>query len=404
MAWDIQVGTFGSFNGTTWAVDWPDDIDAGDWLYIIAVSDSDHTTTTEPTGFAEIHHTTGGSTGTTIWEKQASGSESGTIDVTFGGSEAGIGGIVRIRGALASSPRELLTEQSSSTSTPSIDPTVAGSLKVAVFIDDPAGAQTVTWGNSFVEQADANRSGNATLSVATKEEDTNGAATFTLSDGGSGAGLIWSMKPAAGDITKTLGVVTETDSAQALTFVKDPITKTITSAVETDVAQALSFVKQALSVSITHASETDAAQALSVTQQAIIKTITAALETDIAVALSVVVGGGDILVTLTPVGEFTSAQSLAFTQAAIQRTLTPATELEAAQALALTQAPLTVVITPAAESDQAQALGFVQQAILKTLTPALELDDAVALVFEGGEPPVEAFRRAKWYISRPGWY
>lgn len=231
------------------------------------------------------------------------------------------------------------------------------------------------------------------------------------------------------DIVKDLTAALETDTAQALSFTKNPISKTLGVAVETDTAQALGFTQgPAVSVSInpaletdiaiaisfsqgggdifvdiTAATETDAAQALVFTQQAIQKTLTQALETDTAQPLAFTQQA--IIKSLTQALETDAAQALGFTLGpAISVGITPALETDTAQAFGFTVGPaISLGITPALETDSAQTLGFTQGPIFKTLTPATELDVAQALSFVGGfEPEITIIR--KWFISRFGVY
>jgi hypothetical protein len=253
--------------------------------------------------------------------------------------------------------------------------------------------------------------------------------------------------------SKTLVNAATTDTAQALAFTKAAIQKTLTPVTTADASQVLAFTKAAIQKTLTAALMADSAQALSYNLGSpVLATLTAATTTDTAVALSFIVeGGGDILVSILPASEADQAQTLTFTQAALEKALAPVSETDAAQPLAITNqailkalvaatesdaarpmsftqaaiqrsiaaasttdvaraltanlgTPITVAILPAGEADSAQGLAFVQSAIFKSLTPATELSDAVALVFEGGAEPPAPIRRAKWYISRPGWY
>jgi hypothetical protein len=92
----------------------------------------------------------------------------------------------------------------------------------------------------------------------------------------------------AGGTNVNLTPATETDAAQALSFVK-PIRKTLTAATSTESAQVLSVTKT-IRKTLTAATSTEAAQALSVTKT-IFKTLTAATESDAAQVLSVTGGG-----------------------------------------------------------------------------------------------------------------
>jgi hypothetical protein len=131
----------------------------------------------------------------------------------------------------------------------------------------------------------------------------------------------------AGGTNVNLTPATETDAAQALSFVK-PIRKTLTAATSTEAAQVLSVTKP-IRKTVTSVTETDAAQVLSVTKP-IRKTLTAAAETDAAQALD-----KDKSDTLTAATEADAAQALSVTKT-IFKALTAATESDAAQVLSIT--------------------------------------------------------------------
>ncbi|MGW0837586.1 hypothetical protein [Streptomyces prunicolor] len=173
----------------------------------------------------------------------------------------------------------------------------------------------------------------------------------------------------AADVTAgaTLGIASETDTAQTLTGAK---AGTLPLAAESDAAQALVGTKTG---SFGPAGEQDAAQTLAGSKVAILGT---AAETDTAEPLA-----GSKAAVLGTAAAVESAQPLTGTKTA---TLQPATETDAAQALSGAPA---VSLGVAGSVESAMPLTGVKTA---ALTPALEVDAARPLLpLSSSVPSVE---------------
>ena len=75
--------------------------------------------------------------------------------------------------------RRQLTAQASATTTSSIGPPNAGSVKIGIVHVDPTTAGTVTWTGGTTGLGQAAQAVLACISVGYKEEDTAGALAFT---------------------------------------------------------------------------------------------------------------------------------------------------------------------------------------------------------------------------------
>lgn len=205
MSWSVQRGVVSNFLAASVTPALPADVALNDILYLVIVSDSDHTVSSGLTDWTERIHNTAAADGFAVWSKVAGSSEVAPT-VGFAATEAAVAVIFRVRGAdLADTDHSTVGWSNigaSSTTTVSIDPPDAGSLKIAILHDDPAGAPSTTWAagvTALVSGTDGTRSDNAHLAIGYKEEDTAGALTFTTTE--SLATLIISLKPAAGGPT-----------------------------------------------------------------------------------------------------------------------------------------------------------------------------------------------------------
>lgn len=192
-----------------------------------------------------------------------------------------------------------------------------------------------------------------------------------------------------GPTTVTLGQTTETDTAQAITFVPGALAVSLGQAAETDSAQAITAVLGAVSIAISQASETDSAQAIAFVPGAISIALGQAAETDSAQAVTAI--SGATIATLGQALETDSAQSIIFVPGAISVVLGQAAETDTAQTIAPTIGATVVNIGLVTEIDTAQAIAFVPGAISVAVGQAAETNLAQAITaFYPGETTLTA--------------
>lgn len=213
-----------------------------------------------------------------------------------------------------------------------------------------------------------------TKAMATAGGTGNATVSSNVSDGG--IGNQFGIKATSGQ-TVTIGLATETDTAQPVTSAK---TQSIGLASETDTAQALTALKaQAIglatetdtaqpvtwskAVTLGLATETDTAQAVTA-----LKTATIGLATETDTAQAVALGGQVVTIGLASETDTAQPLSSAKTQAIAQ-----AIETDTAQAVTARES---VLIGLASETDTAQALTWSKA---QTIGQAVETDTAQAL-------------------------
>ena len=196
MAITVQggVGTFNGSPGTTLTPALPASVVAGDLLLLIVNTQNDIASATS-SGYAQIHEDTTGN-GDDFWvlTKTAGGSESAPT-VTLSASILACALVVRVRDWDSGGGPAQLTANASATTTASIDPPTAGSVKIGIVHIDPSTAGVVAWDGGITDAGSIANTSAAYLSVGYKLEDTPGALTFTWSGTGTPGTLILSIAP-----------------------------------------------------------------------------------------------------------------------------------------------------------------------------------------------------------------
>lgn len=201
MAFSVQAGAVVedfSGAGTAVTVSLPASVVSGDLLLMI-VNQSSNFGATATAGWTQIWNDGSSSDGFHVFTKTAGGSETNP-SVTGSAGVTLAAGIVRIRGHAPAGAPAQLTAQTSTTTTASIDPPDAGSLKIGIaHIDPPSTAGAITWSGGATSLL-AGTATNTTcyLAVAYKLEDTAGALTFSWGGSGTPGTLILSLAPDTG--------------------------------------------------------------------------------------------------------------------------------------------------------------------------------------------------------------
>lgn len=210
---DVQVGAGATGNSASPSAPLPTSVLAGDSLTFIAVTENPLAVTTNPAGWGSPAYAddTRGGAGIRIWSKIAGASETAPSAVyASAGNWAAI--VVRVRGG------DLPSQFTGGTApfpptTPSIDPTAAGSLKFGVLYVDPTiGIVAQTWASPTTTLANvlAGSGGiNGSLSVAVKAEDTAGSLVGNQNWQASCGAVAFAVAPAA----PTTGLVKRWDGA-----------------------------------------------------------------------------------------------------------------------------------------------------------------------------------------------
>jgi len=194
MAWSVQAGTGVSSAAASATVALPASVTSGDLLLLMVDLQSDGTATAP--GYTEVFTDLIGADRYRLLTKTAGGSETAPT-VTLGAAQSWCAMIVRVRGSDGAGPAQLNAQQSPTT-TLSIDPPTAGSLKIGVVHLDPTTLGSVTWAGGVTGAGEIGNGSTSYVSVGYKEEDTAGAMTFTYSGVVQGTNigtLIFSLAP-----------------------------------------------------------------------------------------------------------------------------------------------------------------------------------------------------------------
>jgi hypothetical protein len=207
MAWSLQAGTVAtrSFGGDI-TPPLPAIVQNGDLLLLFLNSDSNVAVTSISPGTWTLEHSNadaadGFKVYSNIW---ATGQAAPTVTL---GNGYHVACVVRVRGGGTNLPAQE-TAQTSTTTTASIDPPTAGSIKIAaVHIDTSSGWSGIDWTpGAATELFDGNIAAatRTLISAAYKEEDTAGAVAFSGSGTGTPGTLICSIAPTAPPPTVTV--------------------------------------------------------------------------------------------------------------------------------------------------------------------------------------------------------
>lgn len=195
MAWSLQAGASVTGSVASLVPGMPASVSAGD-LLIVVLTVRGAATTSSATGYTQFYtDQTGGDTIFCLKKTAVGGDTSPTV--THDGFAQDCATIIRVSGWDTAGGPAQMTNNTSTTTTASITPPTAGSLKIAVVHSaGSGGAFGVTWtvATEIAEVYLGPRTGN---SIAYKEEDTAGALAFTYTGTPTPGTLIFSLAPAA---------------------------------------------------------------------------------------------------------------------------------------------------------------------------------------------------------------
>jgi ACT domain-containing protein len=361
-----------STNGTTLsggvALNMPSGSD--ELLIAFTGNDAPGTTNMGMSGWTEIF--AGAYTGDVIkfkiFAKLASGTDSGTLT---GASQDYVARVLRIGNHGVSNIAtdiKVGTVNSGSSAAPDATSLDAGSTKKWLWIaanvsDDDDNttpyAPTNYTADAQVESAQSTSSCMLQVAYRKNETQTENPGAFALAATEEWLAVVIAIPPASSGLSATIGQVTETDLAQALSKRK---TKAVAQASETDLAQALT--RQRLRA-IAQVSEADTAQAMARQKLQAIAQVT---ETDLAQPVSRLVT--TITVQIGQVTETDAAQTMTRLKA---KAIAQVTETDTAQAMSRRKQK---AIGQVSETDLAQAMSRRKQ---KTIAQATETDTAQAM-------------------------
>jgi hypothetical protein len=204
MAWSLQAGAVAtrSFGGDI-TPPLPAIVQSGDLLLLFLESDNLYTVSSISPGTWTLEHANadagdGFKVYSNIW---GTGQAAPTVTLAVGYH---IACIVRVRGGAGNLPAQE-TALISATTTASIDPPTAGSIKIAaVHINTTSGWTGIDWASGGATELFDRNFVNTLISAAYKEEDTAGAVAFTGSGTGIPGTFICSIAPTAPPPTVTV--------------------------------------------------------------------------------------------------------------------------------------------------------------------------------------------------------
>lgn len=313
--------------------------------------------------------------------------------------------IIEFAGADTSAPLDQVADNTGTgtATTTGTTAALAGAGELGVWcVQRATGVANVTYSsllNSYTSVLQsAGGAGSSKNHMNTFENLSVGAAATssgaTASVAGSGwTAVIAAFKPASAEHTVTVTQVTETDAAQTITAVNNPLTTTVTQTTETDAAQTIVAIKTIVQA-VGQVTETDVAQIITAVNAPTIASVTQTTETDVAqtvapvkTPLTVAVGvatetnTAQNVVPLAPlvVGQVTetdTAQTITAVNSALTVAVGQTTEVDTAQ-------PITAVkiatVGASNETDLAQPFTFTHSSLTVAVGQVAESDTAMPI-------------------------
>lgn len=178
----------------------------------------------------------------------------------------------------------------------------------------------------------------------------------------------------SGDHTVAVNQITETDTAQAFTVVKNALTASVGQNTETDTAQSVTPIKTIIQ-NVNQIVETDTAQAFTAVNNALTATVGQTTETDLAQTFTSV--SSPLTVAVGQTTETDTAQPIAV-QGPITAAVGQTTETDTAFSITPIKT-IVAAVGQVVETDTAQAFTSVNQALSVSLGLAEETDLAQAI-------------------------
>jgi hypothetical protein len=265
---------------------------AGDRAFLLVVIDAAPTLSNFPTGWNQLIRTTHANFTTELWEKlDCTGSES-SFQFTSSASECSVNRLFLISGSHATQAAEVTAASIAANDLPDPPSETASwgaedNLFIALYGCEArrglaSGYPTNYSSNQYAGQNSTGSEGDTvSYGIATRglAAATDNPGTFTKTGGDRHAAHTVVIRPAAPAISQAIGLASETDLAQAITWKK---TEQVAQASETDTARAITARKL---YAIATAAETDLAQAVTF-RFGVRVAIGQSLETDLAQAVT----------------------------------------------------------------------------------------------------------------------
>jgi hypothetical protein len=191
-----------TFSATSSTIPFPSGIAAGGVLLLTVVADTDLNGTNTSVAMTLIASNTLGQAGLNMFARVTDGSESGSLTVSFGGTESGVAVLSFWPGVTTNLADGIQTSSSSpgagvAMTSASHTPSVDNCYVVSGFYRDPTGVPSFTNVSPYIFLGDATRSANAAIGITYVLQTTATAQTQQLiaSEGSSWGTFSLSLKP-----------------------------------------------------------------------------------------------------------------------------------------------------------------------------------------------------------------